>query len=126
MHSNAYAAAGYQKSAQSVGAPQTIELQAFQRVNAALRTAQKTTAAPSELAKAVHMNNRLWAVLAVDLADDGNTLPDQLRAQLLGLAAFSVRHGEQVLEGKEDVQSLINVNGAVMGGLVDALKVKAA
>ncbi|MEO1331680.1 MAG: flagellar biosynthesis regulator FlaF [Pseudomonadota bacterium] len=126
MNANAFAAAGYQKSAQSVGAPQTIELQAFQRVNAALRAAQKEAAGPADLAKAVHMNNRLWSVLAVDLADDGNQLPEPLRVQLLGLAVFSVRHGEQVLEGKEDVQSLINVNGSVMGGLVDALKVRAA
>lgn len=126
MHASSHAAAAYQQSAQSVGAPQTLEMQAFQRVNAALRAGAAPDAAPGALARAVHMNNRLWSVLAVDLADDGNKLPEQLRAQLLGLAVFSIRHGERVIEGAEEPQALLDVNAAVVGGLMASLKREAA
>ncbi len=122
MHASQFAAAAYQKSAQTVGAPQATEYQAFQRATVALKAAAAEDAAPNAMAAAVHMNNRLWNVLAVDLADERNQLPQALRAQLLSLAVFSVRHGQKVMEGDETVEPLISINNAVMSGLSASLK----
>lgn len=126
MYGSSYAAAGYQKSAQSVGAPQSVEYQAFQRVNAGLRAAMKDGAGHEKLAAAVHANTKLWTVLAVDLASDENQLSDKLRAQLIGLAQYSIKQGLRIMSGEETAETLITINGAVMGGLSAALSNKAA
>ena len=54
---------------------------------------------------------------ASDLADLGNKLPDQVRAGLLSLAGFVLRHGHQALSGKVGVTPLIDINMAMMRGL---------
>ncbi len=48
---------------------------------------------------------------------DGNKLPDALRAQLIGLAEFVRKHGMQVLAGKASIVPLIDINTSIMRGL---------
>lgn len=67
--------------------------------------------------EAVDKNNQLWTILASDLASDGNALPDELRANLLSLASFSLRHGHAVLARNATVEALIDVNMSIMKGL---------
>ncbi|RNF34661.1 flagellar biosynthesis regulator FlaF [Paracoccus methylarcula] len=67
--------------------------------------------------EAVGKNNQLWTILAADLASEGNALPDDLRARLLSLASFSLRHGHAVLVRKATVNALIDVNMSIMKGL---------
>ena len=69
------------------------------------------------LVTAIHENRRLWTILAGDVADDGNTLPEQLRAQIFYLAEFTGQHSAKVLSGKAGVEILIEINMAVMRGL---------
>ena len=56
-------------------------------------------------------------ILAADLADPGNGLPDALKAQLLSLARFSLRHSDRVLAGNATSAVLIDVNISIMKGL---------
>lgn len=121
MNSHALAANAYTQTARSVGTPRDVEYQAFQRVTAMLTAASEPDAPFARVAEAVHLNTRLWAALAVDLASDGNGLAPALRAQLLGLAEFSRRHGSKILSGSLDAQTalddLTTVNASVMRGL---------
>lgn len=66
---------------------------------------------------AVHRNNELWTLLATDLADPGNALPEATKAGLLSLAAFSLRHGHAVLAGEGATDVLIDINMAILKGL---------
>lgn len=70
-----------------------------------------------EMVQAVHKNNELWTLLATDLSDPGNSLPSEIKAGLLSLAAFSLRQGHQVLAGQGDIAALIDINMSVMKGL---------
>ncbi|NYS25003.1 flagellar biosynthesis regulator FlaF [Rhodobacteraceae bacterium 2376] len=98
--------------------PRDIEYRAFARATRALtENANASGTSFARLADALTMNRRLWATLARDLADDGNGLPQGLRASLLSLAQFVMTHTEQVLSGTETVQPLIDVNTAIMRGL---------
>lgn len=92
------------------------EYDVFSRVTRMLRQAHEAGHG-HDLIAAVDKNNQLWTLLASDLADSGNKLPDQVRAGLLSLAGFALRHGHLALSGKVSVEPLIDINMAVMRGL---------
>ncbi|WP_231388514.1 flagellar biosynthesis regulator FlaF [Pseudooceanicola algae] len=99
--------------------PRGTEYEVFARVTRRLVTAARldqTTGFP-ELARAIYENRRLWILLAADVADNGNTLPEQLRAQIFYLSEFTQAHSQKVLTGKAGLRPLIEINTAIMRGL---------
>lgn len=102
--------AGFQQSRDA----RDIEYDAFSRVT---RNLMKARTDESSLVRAASDNVELWTVLAADLADEGNALPESLRASLISLAIFSIRHGHQVMNGKAGPDPLIEVNKSIMKGL---------
>lgn len=93
-----------------------MEYDIFSRVTRMLRQAPRECIAQETIA-AVSKNNELWTILATDLADQNNAIEDQVKAGLLSLAFFSLRHGQLVLAGKANTDSLIEINMSVMKGL---------
>lgn len=91
------------------------EYDAFAKVTHQLDRAQSTGFA--DLAAALHENRRLWTLLAADVADDGNGLPDDLRARIFFLAEFTADHSRKILSEHEDVSILVEINTAIMRGL---------
>lgn len=69
------------------------------------------------LAEALHDNRRFWTLLALDVAGDGNGLPDDLRARILYLSEFTQQHTSKVLAGDAKADILIEINTAIMRGL---------
>jgi flagellar protein FlaF len=96
----------------------TVEYDLFAQVtrnlNAAWLTRKQNHAG---LVTALYENNRLWRILAVDVAEPGNALPEALRAQLFYLYEFTRAHSEKVLAGEAEAGALIDINTAVMRGL---------
>jgi flagellar protein FlaF len=70
-----------------------------------------------KLAVALTENLQLWSVLAADVAEAGNGLPAQLRAQLFYLYEFTANHTRSVLDNRGSVEVLVDINTAVMRGL---------
>lgn len=91
-----------------------IEYDAFSHATRLLCNAQKGAGSPVH---AAYVNSELWTVLAGDLADDENELPTQLRASLLSIAMFSIRHCRSVMAGDATVDALIDINLSIMKGL---------
>ena len=71
----------------------------------------------NETIQAVHKNTELWSALAFDLVEPGNALPDHVKAGLISLAGFAVRHGQAVMAGSATTDPLIDINLSVMRGL---------
>jgi flagellar protein FlaF len=95
-----------------------IEYEAVARITAKLHeAAQKGRAGFPALAAALHDNNRLWNVFAVDVADEGNSLPSDLRARLFYLAEFTRDHSRKVLSNEASVTPLLEINTAILRGL---------
>ncbi len=69
------------------------------------------------LADALHDNRRLWSTFAVDLANENNPLPKELKEQLFYLSEFTRQHTSKVLSGKANVAPLVEINTAIMRGL---------
>ena len=71
----------------------------------------------SQLCQAIHDNRRMWTILATDVADEANSLPQELRARIFYLAEFTHDHSSKVLRREATVAPLIEINSAVMRGL---------
>lgn len=108
--------AGHGYGSSVVRTPRDAEYDVFSRITRMLRLAAEDTNGADMIA-AVHKNNQLWTILAADLAGAGNGLPDDVRAGLLSLASFSLRHGHRAMARKAALEPLIEVNMAMMRGL---------
>jgi len=115
-HAQALAAYGTPNIAQKP--PRAVEYDLLARITARIRAAISAgpTAFPA-LAEALTENRRLWTEFALDLASDDNLLPADLRAQLLGLAQFTLSQTEAVLKGTDGAEALVEINVAIMRGL---------
>jgi flagellar protein FlaF len=101
-----------------VRSERSTEYDLFARITRRLREAfAKGKPGRMDLARALHDNQRLWTTLAVDVADDGNGLPRDLRARLFYLAEFTRVHSSKVLSDDASAEVLIDINTAVMRGL---------
>jgi len=116
MYPTSQARAGYDRNA--VQTERGTEYALFAQVTARLKALDASDRAGFPvLAAAVADNQRLWGVLAEDLMSDGNRLPVALRAQLVSLAEFVRKHSLAVLGGRAGVETLIDINTAIMRGL---------
>jgi len=109
------AQSAYATSAQSVRTPRGTEYDVIAKITAALKTNAK--ASFSRLVHALHDNRRLWTLLAADVSDDENKLPEDIRAQIFYLSEFVSQHTSKVLQQKGDVDVLVDINTAVLRGL---------
>lgn len=110
---NAYASA---KSPTST--PKDLEFEAIARITRRMITAARQGRNGfSALAEAVHDNRKLWQIFQTDIVDSGNGLPEDLKEQILYLAAFTNQYTSKVLSRKAGVAPLVEINTAIMRGL---------
>jgi flagellar biosynthesis activator protein FlaF len=108
----------------AVRTDRAIEAQLLSQVTARLRvTLRDQTENFPALVSAVHDNRRMWTTLAASVADQENDLPAGLRAQLFYLAEFTDRHSRNILRGTADAKALVDINTAVMRGLMGQVAV---
>jgi flagellar protein FlaF len=109
----------YQRAATQAENPREIEYRVFGMVTAALIRAREVGKADiGALSRALHDNRRLWSTLLTDCARPENRLPPETRAQIISLAIFVDRHSSDVMRDGEDIDALIDINKAIMEGLM--------
>jgi len=116
---NAYnlAKTAYSNPSTPTRTPRGTEYDAFAKITHRLKSFSTTNTGFSELANALHENVKLWTILAADVADGNNTLPDALCGRIFYLYEFTSQHTSKVLRGEDSVDVLVDINTAVMGGL---------
>ena len=72
------------------------------------------------LIDALDWNRRLWSTLAVDCMDEGNKLPNPLRAQIISLSIWVTKYSSQVMQQGASLEPLIDINRTIMQGLQSA------
>lgn len=117
MISISLAQTAYAAAATPVRTERGTEYAAFQKVTAQLNRARRAGAPMTDRAQALHDNRKLWTILASDLADSENGLPQTLRAQLFYLAEFSLLQSRKGLNDAAALDALVEINTAVMRGL---------
>lgn len=98
--------------------PRDVEYELLTRITRRLVTSWSNRRLDyNDLVAALHDNLQLWRTFAVDVAEQGNALPDALRAKLFYLYEFTQQHSPKVLDGSAGIEVLVDINTAVMRGL---------
>ena len=118
MNAQTMAKMAYAQSATPVRTTRGTEYDVLARVTHAIKAAEsRGKAGFQDLAQAIFENRRLWTILATDVADSENALPDDLRARVYYLAEFTDQHSSKVLRGEAKASVLVEINAAIMRGL---------
>lgn len=107
----------YQKTQRATENSRGAEYRLFGQVTGALMDALSAGAKGPTLIEAIDWNRRLWSLLAVDCMDDGNKLPNPLRAQIISLSIWVTKYSSQVIQKGVSVEPLIDINRNIMQGL---------
>ncbi len=117
MQALAYKA--YGEISQRTAGDREVEYALFLQITEALESVKNPeTRSLSDWADALSRNQQLWTIIATDLLQPGNSLPDDLKRSLLFLSEYVRQTSLKVLEGEESIPDLIEVNNTVMAGLV--------
>lgn len=116
MNASAMAQRAYAPTNASTRSDRSIEYDVIARITARIKAAIVADAFP-KLLEALHDNRKLWRTLAVDVADEDNSLPAELRARIFYLAEFTDHQTSRVIREKESAVPLLEVNMAVLRGL---------
>ncbi|MEO0501166.1 MAG: flagellar biosynthesis regulator FlaF [Pseudomonadota bacterium] len=107
----------YRSAHSAAERPRAAEYRLLAEVTGGLVAAQARATRDPALVAALDANRRLWTALALDCGQEGNRLPDALRAQIISLGLWVSRYASEVARGDGDIDDLIAVNRSVMEGL---------
>ena len=114
--------AAYQQTIAECDDPRRIEYRVFLRITLALERNRDADWRSAPFKDALWHNMELWNRLRADLLDEGNRLPERLRAGLVSLSLSVDRHTRRVLRGEAGMDLLVDINRAVMQGLQPAMQ----
>ncbi|KUF09611.1 flagellar biosynthesis regulator FlaF [Pseudoponticoccus marisrubri] len=118
MNAQTLAQRAYSQNARTTQTPRGTEYELIARVTYRIKSmAEAGPMAYPKLVEALSDNQRLWTALAVDVADGGNELPKELRAQIFYLAEFVQFQTSKVLARKGRITPLLEINAAILRGL---------
>lgn len=108
----------YRRTQKTTAHPRDAEYRAFSEATRRLMAAQEAGRGDlKQLIDAVHLNRTLWGTLASDCADPANLLPSETRAMIISLARWVSHYSSDVMQKRESVDPLIDVNRIIMDGL---------
>ena len=118
MNVQTQALRAYAQNARTTQTPRGTEYELIARVTHRIKSAAEAGPhAYPKLVEALSDNQRLWTTLAVDVADEGNELPQELRARIFYLAEFVQQQTSKVLTRKGRITPLLEINAAILKGL---------
>lgn len=115
---NLYSNLAYAQPAAPTRTARAAEYEVIARITQRLAaaSAHRKTNFPA-FAEALASNERLWITLAADVAEEGNGLPQALRARLFYLYRFTAEHSRKIRAGTANPEVLVEINTAVLRGL---------
>ncbi|MGJ8543964.1 MAG: flagellar biosynthesis regulator FlaF [Sulfitobacter sp.] len=116
MNASLKAQQAYAPSSSAIKSARSIEYDVIARITYRMKSAVETGDFKA-LNAAIYENRKLWRVLAIDVVDPGNQLPQELRARILYLAQFTDQHSSKVIRREENAIPLLEINTAILRGL---------
>ncbi len=116
MNATDLAQRAYAPTAAPTKSHRSVEYEVIARITFRLKQAIETDKFP-QLLEALHENRKLWRTLAVEVADDNNLLPSELRARIFYLAEFTDIYTSKVIAKQATPVALLEINTAILRGL---------
>ena len=118
MTSYKLAQKGYGHPESPARSPRSVEYDLLAKCTIKLRSAWANRESDIvSLVQALSDNNRVWSVLAINVASPENSLPASLRAQLFYLYEFVALQSQRIRQKEAEIDVLIDINMLVMKGL---------
>jgi flagellar biosynthesis activator protein FlaF len=95
----------------------TADLERYLEFDGTEERSDKLRILAGGLRDAIWQNERVWLTFKHDLAGNENSLPPDLRANLISLAIWVEDHSEAVMKGAEKIGPLIGINRSIIRGL---------
>lgn len=111
----------YQRTQNSAMSAKQMEVMAFNRAASRLKQAGENIHNIGDYISALQFNQRLWTAIQASLMEDDGRVPEPVRTNMLNLSLFIDRHTLDAIHkpAADKLQSLIEINLAMAGGLVD-------
>ena len=107
----------YKTTQNSTENPRDIEYRLLAQVTRSLIDARENPKEFNKKIEAVLWNRDVWSALRVDLSDNDNQLPKQLRASLISISIWVEKETFALLDGRGDLDAIIDINRNIMAGL---------
>lgn len=108
----------YQQTAKKTANPRDLEFRLFAQVTHALTEAKNAPRHEIKaLMDALDWNRRVWSAMAMDCASQSNSLPEETRAGIISLSIFVSKHTSIAARRRDEIDTLIEINRNIMGGL---------
>jgi flagellar protein FlaF len=102
----------------SVADARDRERQLLSRSIAMLHEARHDGAGSKTAVEALLFLNRVWTAFVEDLGSPDNSLPKELRANLISIGLWLLREGEEVRQGRSDnFDGLIEISQIIRDGI---------
>ena len=110
----------YAQTQKSALPPREVEAMAFTKAALMLDEAKGQTEDYDAYAAALKFNQLLWTIIQADIVDTANTLPPQLKANILSLSIFVDKQTLKALSDTDakNLDSLIDINKNLAEGLL--------
>jgi len=106
----------YAQAVKATETPSEREYRLLARANRMLEDTKQTESI-AELYRAVLFNRQIWNTFLIDLTDERNQLPKDIKGPLISIGIWVEKFSDQVCDGDESVDDLIDVNRSIMEGL---------
>ena len=106
----------YESAIETTETPREREYRLLARANQMLAETKEVEDVAT-LYRAVLFNRQIWNTFLVDLTDERNELPLELKGPLISIGIFVEKFSNKVCDGDESVDHLIDINRSIMEGL---------
>ena len=98
-----------------------MDAAAFSQAAYVLDQAKQSLEDADMVERALKYNQLLWSIIQTDVSKEDNTLPEELKANLMSLSIFVDKQTTKGLNGptEEILESLININLNISEGLME-------
>lgn len=107
----------YQNARRMGERPRAVEHRLMTEITGEMISARDAGSQMAALMPVLHRNREVWSVFSAICGAKGNLLPAPLRASLISLSIWVDKYTSDVVAGREPIDSLIEVNMAIMEGL---------
>jgi flagellar protein FlaF len=107
----------YHKARAITERPRAIEQRLMTEITQEMMGARRAGMQGGQLMPSLHRNREVWSTFSAVCGAQGNQLPADLRARMISLSIWVDRYTSDVIAGRDSIDSLIDVNLAVIEGL---------
>ncbi|MCF8481674.1 MAG: flagellar biosynthesis regulator FlaF [Rhodospirillum sp.] len=109
----------YQQNQKANLTPREVEAMAFTKAAVMMEDARNKEGDKEALSQALRFNHLLWTIIQADITEPSNSLPPELKANIMSLSLFVDKQTTSILRSRDasEVEILITINRNLASGL---------